>query len=176
MAYGPRVAAVPPADDVPGAPLAAEVLGAWSGLRPGLEEWRPYGTWAPGVRAEDLLAPSVEVWVRHEPEVKAWLARAEEADVVELELVGAPPGELDRVALAFTTPGARGLDVAVPRTLVDLTARAALLAGDPLVLTVSTTPGPLEPLWWARTPDHDPDLTFVTGPGALREAVVRAGR
>lgn len=175
MAYGPAVSAPPP-DDPPAIPLRAVVLGAWAGLRAGLEEWRPYAGWAPGARADDLLAPSVEVWVHHEPEVKAWLARAEEADAVELALAPPPPADLDRVALAFTTPGARGLDVAVPRVLVELTARAALLTGDPLVLTVTTNPGPLEPLWWARTPDHDPDLTFVTEPGALRDAVVRAGR
>jgi hypothetical protein len=176
VTYGPAVAAVPPAEHPTGAPLRAVVLGAWPGLRTGLEEWRPYGAWAGDDRADDRLAPSVEVWVRHEPEVKAWLARAEEADVVELELVPPPPADLDRLALAFTTPGARGLDVAVPRALLELTARAAILGGDPLVLTVTTTPGPLEPLWWARTPDHDPDLTFVTEPAALRAAVVRAGR
>lgn len=148
------------------------VLGASPGMRPGSEEWRPYGAWEAGEVAEDVLVPTVEVWLAPDPEVKAWLATADDNEAVELSVNEPEPARADTVILTFTTPEQGELDLLMPAVLVDVVARAALLTGDPLVITVTTTSGPLDARWWARPARHEPDLTFVAEPYSVRAAVL----
>ena len=158
------------------APRAAVVLGVTPGWRRGSEEWRPYGSWEPDEVPDQVQVPTVEVWLAPDPEVKAWLASADAAEVVDLTVNDPGPDQPDGVILTFATPGRGELDVLVPVAVVDVVARAALFTGDPLVLTATTTSGPLEPRWWARPARHEPDLTFVADAASVRQAVVwRAG-
>jgi hypothetical protein len=156
----------------PAQPRAAIVLGASPGARRGSDEWRPYGDWEPAEVAEEMWVPTVEVWLAPDPDVKAWLAAADAAAEVDLRVNEAGPGQLDAVILTFATPGQGELDLLVPAALVDVVARAALLTGDPLVITATTTSGPLEPRWWAQRARHEPDLTFVADAGSVRRAVL----
>ena len=149
----------------------AIVLGAAPGWRRGTEEWRPYGSWEPGEVPDRIRVPTLEVWLAPDPEVKAWLASADAAEVVDLTINDPGPDQPDGVILTFATPGRGELDVLVPVVLVDVVARAALLTDDPLVLTATTTSGPLEPRWWARRAQHEPDLTFVADAASVRHAV-----
>ena len=155
-----------------GGPRSAVVLGAAPGARQGTEDWRPYGAWEPGEVAEDISVPTLEIWLAQDPDVKAWLASVDAAEVVDLAVNDPGPDQPDAVILTFATPGQGELDVLLPLALVDVAARAALFTGDPLVVTATTTAGPLEPRWWARPAQHEPDLTFVADPGSVREAVV----
>ena len=162
----------------PSTPRAAIVLGAMPGSRPGSEEWRPYGSWEPGDVAHELLVPTVEIWLAPDPDVKGWLAAADAAEEVELCVNEPGSGQRGSVVLTFATPHQGELDVLVPAALVDVAARAALFTGDPLVITATTTTGPLEPRWWAQRSRHEPDLTFVADPASVRQAVLwqSAGR
>lgn len=156
----------------PSLPRSAVVVGAAPGSRRGSDEWRPYGDWEPGEAADELWVPTLEVWLAPDPDVKAWLAAADAAEEVDLSVNDAGPGQPDAVILTFATPVQGELDVLVPAALVDVVARAALLTGDPLVITATTTPGPLEPRWWAQPARHEPDLTFVADAGSVRRAVL----
>lgn len=155
----------------PLAPRSAIVLGALPGSRFGREEWRPYGDWDPVVVAGDRPVPTVEVWLAPDPDVKGWLAAADAAEAVDLIVHEAGVDQPDQVILTFTTPEHGELDLLVPAALVDVVARAARFTGDPLVITATTTSGPLGPRWWGRLPRHDPDLTFVADAASVQHAV-----
>jgi hypothetical protein len=149
------------------------VLAAGPGERRGSEEWRPYGSWDPGEDPEATAVPTVEVWLAPDPEVKGWLAAADAAEAVDLIVNVAGPAQPGAVILTFAADGQGELDLLLPAMLVDVVARAAILSGDPLVLTATTTSGPLDPRWWARIARHEPDLTFVADPTSVRAAVRR---
>lgn len=151
---------------------SAVVLGAVPGSRRASEEWRPYSGWEAGEDPDELAVPTLEVWLAPDPDVKGWLAAADAADAVNLTVNEAEAAGTDAVVLTFGVEGLGELDVLVPAALVDVVARAALLTGDPLVITATTTSGPLAPRWWAQPARHEPDLTFVADPQSVRRAVL----
>lgn len=156
----------------PADPRLTVVLGASPAMRRGSDEWRPYGSWEPGEVADELLVPTLEVWLAPDPDVKGWLAAADDNEAVDLSVNQPEPPRPENVILTFATPEQGELDVLLPTALVDVVARAALLTGDPLVITVSTTSGPLDARWWARPARHEPDLTFVADPESVRSALL----
>jgi hypothetical protein len=158
-------------------PRSVVVLGAFVGSRVGSEEWRPYGNWEPGEVAADLAVPSVELWLAPDPDVKAWLAAVDAGEAIDLVVGGAEGDPDDSVVMTFESPEHGALELVVPAALVDTVARAALFTGDPLVITATTAPGPLEVRWWARAPHHEPDFVYVADPQSVRRAVLwRPGR
>jgi hypothetical protein len=152
------------------------VRGAWPTYRRGHEDWRSAAEWPADVEHEvgnlaELFLPTVEVWVADTPDAR------EAFDVVGGQRVRVSFDEsvredYDGVVVGVESaevPGV-GFEVALPASLLELTARAAMLAGDPMLLAFDLVTGPLEPEWWMRTPQQEADLVV-----ACRARAVRTG-
>jgi hypothetical protein len=155
----------------PPGPLSAETLGAHPIYLPHQltgdrldEELRRSGfdpkTADARAREESctVFLPTVHVWLRSTPPVLAWLAEEASTGLHSYSFQEGQREDVDTVILVLSTTSDWELDIPVPTALVEIVARASMLAKDPMLLAIDLSAVRLEPQWWARYVAEEPEL------------------
>lgn len=124
-----------------------------------------------------VFLPTVRVWLRHTPPVSSWLAETGADPVTSCEFNDGQREDIDSTILTITNASGSELDIPLPTALCEITARACMLAKDPMIFAFDLANTPLEPQWWARYQAEEPEHRIpVDATWVRRSLIFRATR